>query len=162
MARTTWIAAAIACVGLVGCQTMSGGPGSQGGGSPAGVTEFICKKDESPCRVDTAREWIAVLFPRASVQYERVVFAPGNKGDVLWVLPDGDFYFESDGITFTDGGADVFKCSQVNPQNGKSQQIMCSLNTPPATGAGKAYKYSVKIHYKGWYFVWPLDPWLVN
>jgi hypothetical protein len=163
MLRAKWIVAAVACAGLLGCQTTPSGPGTQGGGNPAGVTEYICKKDESPCRIDTTREWIAVLFPRASVQYERLVFAPGNKGDVLWVLPNADFYFESDGITFADGGANVFRCNLVNPQSGQSQQILCSLTSPPATGSGKKeYKYSVKIHYKGWYFVWPHDPWVID
>ena len=159
MAKGKWIVAAVACAGLLGCQTT----GPQGPGSPYSVP-YVCKKSESPCRIDTFVDWIVMLFPRASVKYEKLAFEAGNKGDVLWVLPGNDLYFKDGDIAFSslDGGDKVFKCGLVNPQNGESQQMLCSLVNPPATGEGKDYKYTIAIHYKGWYFIWPHDPWVIN
>jgi hypothetical protein len=162
MAKGNWLVALIACAGLLGCQSMNGGPGSPGGANPLTLTERVCKAGESPCKIQSFREWVAIFFPKAAVDYERLVLEAGNKGDVLWTLADNDFYFESDGIVFAAEGQNTFNCNLVSPQNGQSQQILCGLKMGVAAGKGTEYKYAIRIHHRGWYFVWSHDPWLIN
>jgi len=160
MAKGNWLVAVVACAALMGCQSMNGGVGAQGGGIPLTVPQYICNKDENPCKIDTAVEWIILLFPKVS--YETMILAPGNKGDVLWSLVDTNFAFKSDGIAFTDGGDKVFDCGLVDPQNGQSQQILCKLKVSPATGVGTKYKYKITVTSRRWGFVWSRDPWVIN
>jgi hypothetical protein len=158
MAKTTWFVAAIVGAALVGCAGSGGGSG----GSPGGkFSERTCAKGETPCNLQASREWV-FIFPKAAVDYEKLILEKGNPGLVRWTIPDSDFYFQDDAITLGDDGKAAFKCGLVSPVDGKSQQYECSLTHPPATGEGYSYKYTIKIHYRGWYFVWGHDPWMVN
>lgn len=110
----------------------------------------VAKCDNPKCSVQVEVKCVAYVFCSIDANPEWVEVGRGNSPELTWQLATSGYTFTDNGIVFAD--TEQFRC---RPEDGGRRFVCNNRHSNPGT-----HKYTITV--KGFPFVLPKDPWIVN